>query len=106
MASGFEEVYDKEGIVIKARAKFCRMKELTVNSFNGKTYIHINDNSKCFVNGKFDYTMSKSVTLNMEDALLLPNNFIRQASAYDVAFQQVSIYFLIIKPAFMTFTVV
>lgn len=63
MASGFQEVYDNNGFVNRVRANFGKHKEVCMNAFNGKTYLHISDKTKCFSNGTFDITKSKSVIL-------------------------------------------
>jgi hypothetical protein len=87
MASGFEEIYGKDGLISKVRANFGKSKEVCMNAFNGKTYIHITDKSKCFVNGKFDPSKSKSVTLSYEESLQL-KGLIEIGGVYDVTFHQ------------------
>ena len=87
MTSGFEEICEKDGLISKVCASFGKSKEVFMNAFNGKTYLHITNKSKCFVNGKFDLFKSKSVSLSFEESLQL-KGLIEAGGIYDVAFHQ------------------
>ena len=70
-ASGYQEIFDKTGRLIKIKAFFGRSKEVCINVYNGHTYLHLSDKSKCYNNGQFDITKSKSVSLKWEEVATL-----------------------------------
>ena len=62
----FKAVRDEAGDLIKMKASISNYKDVTVNTFNDKCYVHLSDVSKCF-------KRAKSVTLNTEEI----NEFIK-----------------------------
>ena len=71
MASGFSEVFDGYYMLSKVRANFRRGKEICVTLYNNRVYCHLSDKSKVFVNGKFDISKCKSITLGEDEVFLL-----------------------------------
>ena len=70
----FKAVRDEAGDLIKMKASISNYKDVTVNTFNDKCYVHLSDVSKCFKRGGgFDLKKAKSVTLNTEEI----NEFIK-----------------------------
>ena len=71
--AGMDIEYDSNSeAVTRIRARFGRMRSLTLNAWNNQLYLHLNDNSKCFDDsGYFDKTKSKSVSMKWEEAVNL-----------------------------------
>ena len=64
----FKTIRDEAGEIVKIKASISNYKDITVNSFNNKSYMHLSDVSKCFTKGGgFDLKMAKSVTLNRDE---------------------------------------
>lgn len=63
----FKTIRDGAGEIVKIKASISNYKDVTVNSFNNQSYMHLSDVSKCFTKGGgFDLKKSKSVTLNRD----------------------------------------
>lgn len=70
----FKTIRDKAGNIMKIKASISNYKDVTVNRFNDKCYIHLSDVSKCFKqSGRFDLKKAKTVTLNKDEV----NTFIK-----------------------------
>ena len=66
----FKTIRDNTGAIIKMKASLSPYKDITVNSFNDKSYMHLSDVSKCFMKGGgFDLKKSKSVSLNRDEVM-------------------------------------
>lgn len=63
-----EPSYDNAGFFIKVCGNVAYGKDVCLTKWNEQIYVHINDNSKCWENQKFDKTKSKTVSLKWEQA--------------------------------------
>ena len=64
---------DNDGYLIKAKGKFGYSRDVTLSKWNGKVFVHITDSSKCFENGTYDKTKSKTISINWSTAVNLKN---------------------------------
>ena len=90
MASGFEEFFDNNGYLTKALTRFGRAKRCKINFFNNRTYVLLNDFTRCYTNGRFDISRGRGITFNLQEAYLVPN-LLSHAGSYDAMFRNVSI---------------
>lgn len=81
MASGFSEIFNSNGSLMKTRAHFGRGKEVCFSMHNKRVYCHISDKSKAFVNGSFDITKCKNVSLG-EDELFFFKSLLNHFDHY------------------------
>ena len=51
--------YDTNGFLVRVQGKFGYGRKLSLTKWNDKLYLHINDNSKCYENGKIDKVKAK-----------------------------------------------
>ena len=65
----FYEAFNNNGQLIKVSKRFGYMREVTLKMYdNGRLWVHLNDNSKCFGEDKtFDITKSKSISVYYDD---------------------------------------
>ena len=75
-----EPTYDQSGVLMKVRGKyegkFGYGRSVSLTKWNGEIYLHINDDSKCWVNGKFDKTQAKSLSMKWTDAMILKQHLV------------------------------
>ena len=62
---------NEDGSLKKVRARFSRSREINLTRWNNDIYLHLNDISKCFVDGRFDITKQKSISMKWEEVELL-----------------------------------
>lgn len=72
-----EPSYDNEGFLLRVLGKFAYGRSVSLTKWNDKIYLHINDKSKCWINGKFDKTKEKSVSIKWDDAVTLKDLLIQ-----------------------------
>ena len=66
------EVFNNEdGSLKKVRARFSRSREINLTRWNNDIYLHLNDISKCFADGRFGITKQKSISMKWEEVELL-----------------------------------
>lgn len=59
--------FDNQGYLTRVNGKFGYYKDITLTKFNDQIYAHICDNSKAFVSGSFQKSLSKTISLKWED---------------------------------------
>lgn len=72
-----EPSYDNQGFLIRVLGRFAYGRSVSLTKWNDQIYLHINDKSKCWVNGKFDKTKEKSVSIKWEYAITLKDVLIQ-----------------------------
>ena len=66
-----DPTYDNEGFLVKVQGKFGYNRSVSLTKWNDTLFLHVNDNSKCWDDGKFDKTKSKSLSFKWSDATSL-----------------------------------
>lgn len=63
--------YDTQGFLTKVEGSFGYGRSVALTKWEDSVFVHINDNSKCWDNKKFDKTKGKSVTFNWRNTTAL-----------------------------------
>jgi hypothetical protein len=74
-STGFYEIFDTKGKLVKSKLRFGRKKEVCICTFGDLVYAHVHDMSKCFQGGRFDYKQSKFISLTFGELEDLFQNF-------------------------------
>lgn len=88
--------YNEQGFLDTVRGKFAYERSVSLTKWNDTMFVHINDSSKTWTNGKFDKTKAKSISLNWNNALAL-NDCLQELKPYaeQILAEQVSCFFSI-----------
>ena len=90
-----DSVNDNQGFLAKVDGRFAYGRCVSLTKWNNNIYVHINDRSKCWENGQFDKTKTKSISLKWNDAVTLKDCLIQLGPyAEQMEAEQVFIFLL------------
>lgn len=69
--------YDAQGFLTKVEGSFGYGRSVSLTKWADSVFVHINDNSKCWDNKRFDKTKGKSVSLNWKNTEALADCLIQ-----------------------------
>lgn len=66
-----EKCYDYNGRVFRMKGKIGSHKEIVLNTHKDIGFLHLNDYSKCWIDGDYDQSLKKTITLRWDQVLTL-----------------------------------